>query len=174
MIIVTGMPRSGTSLVMRLLFYLDIHLAGRPFPRFRDDVHNPDGYFEDLELLSGDYTRLNQTKKFAVKTMLRPLVEKNIPLNPTDHKVILCTRPINNLLDAQMESYPPSSTRKRSRIQNIRWYNRFESYIGDVPTMTIHLPDLRNDKINILTQLKAFVGSDRGIAKAASIIWDPE
>lgn len=170
MIIVTGMPRSGTSLVMRLLFYLDIHLAGRPFPRFRDDVHNPDGYFEDLELYNGNYSNVKQNKKIAVKTRLRSLIENQTELNPTDHKVILCTRPINKLLNSQEESYGPSINRVRNRVQNILWYEKFESFIGDIPTITIHRPDLRTDPSNTLTQLKNFVESDRDISRALSII----
>ena len=170
MIIVTGMPRSGTSLMMRLMFYLDIPTCGRPFPKNRDKTANLNGYWEDMDILNGQFGEIDETGNFAVKVMLYKLIDK-VTLNPTDHKVILCKRNMVDMVESQMRTgHKPSSTAERCTRHNTEQYGRFTSYIGDVPFLEVNLDNLKANKTVGVNAIKTFISGDRDITKATSII----
>jgi hypothetical protein len=92
MLIVTGTPRSGTSMWMQILVAAGFEAIGEPFPgdwRGLLSSANPDGYWES-QLLGGVYYRTNphpvtgaflfpeQTKFHAVKIMVPGLVRSDL------------------------------------------------------------------------------------------------
>lgn len=98
LIIVTGLPRSGTSLVMSLL-----HAGGHPIltDSLRPpDPDNPHGYFEysPVKSLMSDATWLPAHHGQAIKIIspLLPYIPTSLPL-----KVILIERPLAEVLASQ-------------------------------------------------------------------------
>ncbi|MFN8611453.1 MAG: sulfotransferase family protein [Vulcanimicrobiota bacterium] len=99
LIIVTGLPRSGTSLLMSML-------AAGGLPVLSDsrrpaDEHNPRGYFEDsrvLALNSGAVDWLRQHPGHAVKILYRQLelVEADVPA-----RILLLERDLHEVVASQ-------------------------------------------------------------------------
>lgn len=97
-VIVTGLPRSGTSLLMSMLQAggIPVHTDARRGP----DRHNPKGYFEHsavLELAS-DSSWLDQTGGRAVKILTRQMefVPPQVPA-----RVLLLERNLQEVADSQ-------------------------------------------------------------------------
>lgn len=97
-VVVSGLPRSGTSLMMQVL-------AAQGFPIFRDatrqpDTHNPRGYFEhqSVKQLAVNPDFLMDAKGKAIK-IVAPLVQR---LPPHFHyKVIFMHRPTTEVILSQ-------------------------------------------------------------------------
>ena len=98
LIILTGLPRSGTSLLMQML-----HAGGIPICRDDQrgaDEDNPLGYFEDIRVKSLliDNTWLNQARGKALKIVI-PLVRAVPPGLPA--RVILIVRHVGEVIASQ-------------------------------------------------------------------------
>jgi hypothetical protein len=170
MIIVSGMPRSGTSLMMRLLFFLDIPVTGKLFPKFRDKQHNPDGYYEDGNHLSGFLDDVDHSENFGVKVNLRQLIE-NVTPDPTNHKIIFCYRNVNDMTTSQLKTdYAPDHSFDRCKIQNQKWYGKIDDWVGSTPHLKVNLDDLKANKSAGVAAIKSFLSADRDTTKAESII----
>ena len=98
LVVVTGLPRSGTSLVMSLLYaggYPIVSDSLRP-----PDPDNPHGYFEytPVKSLMSDHSWLPAHCGKAIKIIspLLPYLPANLPL-----KVILIERPLAEVLASQ-------------------------------------------------------------------------
>ncbi len=99
-IVVSGLPRSGTSLMMQILEAAEI-------PVFTDQVRlpnesNPKGYFEHeaIKKLAKDNAIVHQAEGHAVK-----IIAQLLTFVPEDHtyKVIFMERDINEVLKSQMK-----------------------------------------------------------------------
>lgn len=99
-IIVSGLPRSGTSLTMQML-----HAGGVPAATDemrKSDVDNPKGYFEleqvkDLDK-SGDKTWLRQYKGHVVKVI--SFLLRDLPDN-LNYKIVFVERDLEEILASQ-------------------------------------------------------------------------
>jgi hypothetical protein len=121
MIIVTGMPRSGTSLVMQTLHLIGYSVYGTKFPPELDPALNPNGFWECSDGMSDSIQNLNGD--IAVKVLLRKLIERKV-FGGAD-RIILCTRKFDTLAQKQVETGFGSSTKERCRAQIDNWYGRF-------------------------------------------------
>ena len=97
-IIVTGLPRSGTSLMMQVLSALDIEVFcdnQRP-----PDKSNPKGYFEHqiVKNIENDSSWMEQVKGKAIK-IISPLLIY-LPLNFT-YKIIFMNRNYDEIIKSQ-------------------------------------------------------------------------
>lgn len=97
-VVVSGLPRSGTSLAMQML-------ASAGLPVYTDqkrqpDFHNPRGYFEHAQVLTlpVDQSWVPQVKGHAVK-----VIHALIPFLPSNeqYKVIFMTRNIEEVVASQ-------------------------------------------------------------------------
>lgn len=112
MIIVSGLPRSGTSLMMRILEHCGFTIVtdGEREP----DTHNPHGYYEyeKVKTLSKDNTWLNELQDEVVKITSHQL--KHLP-DDLNYKIIYMTRNIDEIIMSQMkmnDTYPPEGLRE--------------------------------------------------------------
>ena len=171
MIIVTGMPRTGTSVLMRVLFYLDQTVCGKKFPIGRDKTHNPNGYFEDFDLYRADFGGINFDEESAIKVNLRKLVEKDISLSETNDRVILCTRNPADVVTSQINTgYANSSNPVRVLAYNQKWYQKFNDWIGDVPLLIVNMEQLKANKSAGVGAIRNFISSSRSDNIAEGII----
>jgi hypothetical protein len=117
--IVSGMPRSGTSLMMRM------HEAGGITSltdgRRSADEHNPHGYFEDERVMrlarDSDWLDDVQRRGEAVKIIYRLL--PNLPPHLT-YRVVFMERNIEEVYDSQQDMlasrHDPAADQDRERI----------------------------------------------------------
>ncbi len=98
--VVSGMPRSGTSLMMRML-----DAGGIPVltdGRRPADRHNPHGYFEDerVRRLAADSAWIEEARGKAVKIIYRLLVHLPARL---DYRVVFMERDFGEVFDSQQD-----------------------------------------------------------------------
>jgi len=97
-IVVTGLPRSGTSLMMQILQSLEIELFTDNH-RSADDS-NPKGYYEHelVKTLEDDNSWLTHAKGTAIK-IVSPLI-KYLPVN-LNYRIILMNRDLDEIIQSQ-------------------------------------------------------------------------
>jgi Sulfotransferase domain len=115
--IVSGMPRSGTSLAMQMLC-----AGGMPLltdDRRPADAHNPRGYFEyePVKRLAVDSSWLNAARGRAVKIIYRLLLHLPGELN---YKIVFLERDLAEVFESQQEMLrsknDPAALQNRDRV----------------------------------------------------------
>jgi hypothetical protein len=131
--IVSGMPRSGTSLMMRMLEAGGIPaLTGGSRP---PDPHNPHGYFEDARTrkLAQDASWLEEARGKAVKIIYRLL--PHLPPHLA-YRILFMDRDLDEVFDSQQDmlrsaEHPAANQNRESMIRALaadlknvgRWLN---------------------------------------------------
>jgi tetratricopeptide (TPR) repeat protein/predicted AlkP superfamily pyrophosphatase or phosphodiesterase len=118
LIVVTGLPRSGTSLVMQMLAAGGVSILQDELRAADED--NPRGYleFEPVKNLLKDSKWLTEVRGKAIK-IVAPLLTAIPPGLPC--RVILCERDLDEVLDSQQRmlerrNQAPSDTPERRRV----------------------------------------------------------
>ena len=97
-VIVTGLPRSGTSLMMQILHSagIDVFIDNIRQP----DVSNPNGYFEHqlVKTIEQDSSWVNNVRGKAIK-IVSPLI-KYLPEN-INYKIIFMERDLSEIIQSQ-------------------------------------------------------------------------
>ena len=170
MIVVAGMPRSGTSLIMQTLHLLGMPLFGIRFPIRRDKANNPEGYWEHIDTMSGKLEELAGDPEICVKVHLRKLVE--VADWSLIDKVILCTRDVETQATKQQETKTGRSSHARSKKQINTWHGKFGDVqtTNGVPTLTVDLADIRAQPAQHVNAIKAFVHAPLSTARAIANI----
>ena len=139
-IVVTGLPRSGTSLMMQILQSLQIKL-------FTDnhrsaDESNPKGYFEHqwVKTIEKDNSWLTDVKGKAIK-IVSPLI-KYLPVD-LNYKIIFMNRDLDEIIQSQ----------ERMLTEN----NKKDDATNSEELKQIFLKDLKQSKDWIHTQLHSEV-----------------
>ena len=156
--IVTGIPRSGTSLMMQVLKRagLDIH---SDYNRKEDD-NNPQGYFE-LEAVKGivkNNSFLREARNKVVK-IVAPL-PTFIDLSEK-YQVVFMIRDLNEVLQSQEKMVQKNQIEEREKFKNIYLMHIektkafFES--NSIPFITIDYNNLMNQPTVELTKLIEFL-----------------
>jgi hypothetical protein len=160
MIVVTGIPRSGTSAIMQTLKLLGIPVAGEKFPAREVPELNPKGFYEldNTTMFDGIYH--DNYKGMAVKLLGFGLAYTDRDLI---NKVILTER---NPLDCQMsilkgfEYHMP----KARLLDAVQAYDIFEELtnnfleINSVPVLRVHYWDLTKNPEKEVGRIAEFVG----------------
>ena len=117
--IVSGMPRSGTSLVMQML-----RAGGMPLlidDRRPADLHNPRGYFEyePVKRLATDSAWVKAARGQAVKIIYRLL--RHLP-SDNDYRVVFLERDLVEVFESQQDMLrsknDPAALQDRERISS--------------------------------------------------------
>jgi hypothetical protein len=161
-IIVSGLPRSGTSLVMQML-----NAAGVPIltdDHRPADEHNPKGYFELNATTKTGYKWLDGAEGKAVK-VVAPLLCKLPPVK--DYRVIFVERPISEVVLSQevmrgverkeaIKRFPLklASILEEQKEQSLRW---IESQ-AHVQFITLDFHQILSRDSTIPAQLGALIG----------------
>lgn len=176
--IVTGLPRSGTSLMMNILrnngYLVDDRII-------RPKEFNPDGYFETEETSSGIRERINGVGK-AYKVILYAFLRKSVIFD--DYKVILCIRNPYAIAVSQEKSENGLGSIERNLENVSRWYSRFledfsgreylvvdydEVFLGETVErmsnflgfdVNIQLEDKSNRELDVYKRLKGSLNGD--------------
>ena len=138
LIVVTGLPRSGTSMLMQMLAAGGMQVLSDGLRQADED--NPRGYFEfePVKNLQKDSGWLCQGRGKAVK-IVAPLLAQLPPDLPC--RVILCERNLDEILDSQermlARSNQPAATNGRRRMlkaEYLRMLGRVKAMLADRPS----------------------------------------
>ena len=112
--VVSGMPRSGTSLMMQMLAAggMAVVTDGKR----EADRHNPRGYFEDerVKRLAQDASWIGEARGKAVKIIYRLL--RHLP-GSLEYRVVFMERDLNEVFDSQQAMLGSSADSRESTVR---------------------------------------------------------
>jgi hypothetical protein len=165
-IVVTGLPRSGTSMLMQMLTAGGL-TAVTDENRTADD-DNPRGYFEyeRVKELERDTSWLPEARGQAVKIITALL--QHLPADH-DYKVILVHRELSEVLASQRTMLErrghPSPQSGDARMADLFTTHlaKIERFVENHPTMTLCRVEHRNgleNPLSLAASLNAFIGGN--------------
>lgn len=164
MIIVTGMPRTGTSLVMQTLDRLGMNVHGIQFPSNRTRAHNPKGFWEDVDTLRGQRLQELVSHRSAVKVNIRKLIEYSI-LNPATDKIIVCRRNALAAVTSVKNTINPNVIIARGIARHVRWYGELDDALtvdgkfNGVASLDVPIVAFRNNPALWVGNIKTFAAT---------------
>ena len=164
-IVVTGLPRSGTSMMMRMLKEGGIPILTDN--KRQSDERNPYGYFE-LEKVKYDLSWLNEAEEKAVK-----LVTMLLRKLPSDRKfyVIFMERNINEVVKSQKEmleksgkemKYPEEELEK-IYLSHLKEIKQWISEKDNLKVLYVSYNEVIENPKKIALKIKEFLGKDMNI-----------
>jgi predicted AlkP superfamily phosphohydrolase/phosphomutase/tetratricopeptide (TPR) repeat protein len=175
-VIVSGLPRSGTSLMMQIL-----QAGGIPLMtdgQRAADEDNPEGYWEweEIKKLPKDPRLLEKAKGKAVK-----VISALLPALPGKHryKILYMVRPVAQVVDSQWAMLARQGRQPRSEKQHLIETQEHHSRqilevlkkSDRVGLLEVNYPDLVADPAATIAQVAAFLGeSFRNGPEVAAIV----
>ncbi|MFM8789538.1 MAG: sulfotransferase, partial [Chthoniobacterales bacterium] len=162
-IIVSGLPRSGTSLMMQIL-----QAGGIPLMtdgQRTADEDNPEGYWEweDIKKLPKDPRLLEKAKGKAVK-----VISALLPALPGKHryKIIYMVRPVSQVVDSQWAMLARQGKQPRSEKQHLietqehhsRQIREVLKKSDRVELLEVNYPELVADPAASIAKVAEFLG----------------
>ncbi len=178
-LVVSGLPRSGTSLMMQML------KAGGIEPmtdgkRAADD-DNPEGYWEweEVKQLPKNPRLIEQTKGKAVKVISALLT--TLP-RPHRYKIIYMVRPTTQVVDSQLVMLDRQGQKARSEKQHLiqvqeahsRHMRRELAKSDRVELLEVSYPDLVADPGPVIEQLKTLLGERFQVSESVAACVKPK
>jgi predicted AlkP superfamily phosphohydrolase/phosphomutase/tetratricopeptide (TPR) repeat protein len=174
-IVVSGWPRSGTSMMMRMLAAGGVELFADSTRA--SDQFNPDGYFEHPKVLKigENHDWLPEVRGKAVKIVL-PLL-RYLPASE-NYRVVIMRRPLTAVVVSQetMKGEKREEVMKNFPFQTAlnlqKEEERMERWLRSQAHMAVHYIDLEtcvHEPVKVITELAAFLGKDLDLSKAAEI-----
>ncbi len=173
-IVVTGLPRSGTSLMMQVLNKAELPILQDGVRE--SDVSNPQGYFEleDVKNIVADNSFLDNAGGKAVK-IVAPLP---IYMKPElKYKMVFMRRDIEEILQSQEKMLSKDQTSEREKYRTIyefhlkKTYRFFDEH--KIPFIDINYNELMAKPVTTLQQVVDFLGLDAS-ADSLSEVVNPE
>lgn len=162
-LVVSGLPRSGTSLMMQMLKAAGIEPMTDGKRTADDD--NPEGYWEweEIKQLPKNPRLIEQTKGKVVK-----VISALLPSLPRPHryKIIYMVRPTTQVVDSQLVMLDRQGQKARSEKQHLidvqeghsRQIRQILAKSDRVDLLEVSYPDLVADPGPVIEQLKVFLG----------------
>jgi predicted AlkP superfamily phosphohydrolase/phosphomutase/tetratricopeptide (TPR) repeat protein len=178
LIVVTGLPRSGTSLLMQMLAAGGICVLSDELRAADED--NPRGYLElePVKSLLRDSKWLFEARGRVVK-IIAPLLVALPPGLPC--RVILCERDLDEVLDSQERmlgrgNQPPAATPERRQLlkgEYRRTLGRAKAMLARRPVtqlLVIQHSDAISDPLATTGRINKFLGGGLDVAKMAAAV----
>jgi len=169
--IVTGLPRSGTSLMMQLLNKSSLEILSDGIRQ--KDISNPEGYYE-LEAVKG-IVRDNSFLKDATGKVVKIVAPLPVYLDKSlDYRIVFMRREIEEVLRSQEKMLNKDQTSEREKFRTIyemhlkKTYHFFES--NSIPYIDIQYKQLLNESEQELKRLIDFLELSTPIEKLLSVI----
>lgn len=178
-IVVSGLPRSGTSMAMRMLQAGGLKTVEDG--QRTADVDNPKGYFEDERVMNlardSDKSWLKNARGKAIKVISYLL--KELPAS-NNYKVILMDRHIAEVLASQAkmlerrgEGNPVDDEKMAENYESLVWrVNYFLKRAPHVDTLRLHYTKVVEDPEAAARQIAAFLGGSMDVERMAEAV-DP-
>lgn len=169
--IVTGLPRSGTSLMMQLLNKSSLDILSDGIRQ--KDISNPEGYYE-LEAVKG-IVRDNSFLKDAAGKVVKIVAPLPIYLDKSlDYRIVFMRRDIEEVLKSQEKMLNKDQTSEREKFRTIyemhlkKTYHFFDSH--SIPYIDIQYKQLLNNSEQELAKLIEFLNLSTPIQDLLSVI----
>ena len=169
--IVTGLPRSGTSLMMQLLNKSSLEILSDGIRQ--KDISNPEGYYE-LEAVKG-IVRDNSFLKDATGKVVKIVAPLPVYLDKSlDYRIVFMRREIEEVLRSQEKMLNKDQTSEREKFKTIyemhlkKTYHFFES--NSIPYIDIQYKQLLNESEQELKRLIDFLELSTPIEELLSVI----
>ena len=169
--IVTGLPRSGTSLMMQLLNKSSLDILSDGIRQ--KDISNPEGYFE-LEAVKG-IVRDNSFLMDAAGKVVKIVAPLPIYLDKSlDYRIVFMRRDIEEVLKSQEKMLNKDQTSEREKFRTIyemhlkKTYHFFDSH--SIPYIDIQYKQLLNNSEQELAKLIEFLNLSTPIEDLLSVI----
>lgn len=175
--VVSGLPRSGTSLVMQMLA-----AGGQPIlcdDRRQADEDNPLGYleFEPVKSLERDASWLAEAEGKAVKIISFLLTK--LPVN-RDYRVVFVRRDLDEVLRSQAKMLarrgqpagPPDPVMRRHFEQHLQTVDLWLSQQSRISVLNCAYAELVQNAPGIVRQIAAFLDRPLNLEHMASVV-DP-
>jgi hypothetical protein len=178
-LVVSGLPRSGTSLMMQMLKAggIDPMTDGK---RTADD-DNPEGYWEweEVKQLPKNPRLIERTEGKAVK-----VISALLPTLPRPHryKIIYMVRPTTQVVDSQLVMLDRQGQKARSEKQHLievqeahsRQIRQVLAKSDRVELLEVSYPDLVADPGPVIEQLKTFLGERFQVSESVAVCVKPK
>jgi hypothetical protein len=173
--IVSGLPRSGTSMMMRIL-------EAGGIPPLTDglrtaDEDNPRGYYEleEVKTITINTSWLARARGRAVK-LVAPLL-LHLPIGP-DYKVVVMRRPLDEVLASQRKMLerrqqppgPPDAEMRRALLTHLLDVEEFLRARPDMPTLFVNYNRVIADPLAEVTRVAQFLGTTLSLAAMAGVV----
>ncbi|MGQ4809553.1 hypothetical protein NKDENANG_02971 [Candidatus Entotheonellaceae bacterium PAL068K] len=144
-IIVSGLPRSGTSMMMRMLEAGGIEIVTDHIRKADED--NPQGYYEleKVKEIKQDFTFLNETYGKVFKMISILLYE--LPLDKS-YKIIFMKRNMTEILNSQKIMLQRNAKDRSENNDDVSMGNMFEKHINDMTAWLAQQPNTEVIYIN--------------------------
>jgi hypothetical protein len=169
--IVTGLPRSGTSLMMQLLNKSSLEILSDGIRQ--KDISNPEGYYE-LEAVKG-IVRDNSFLKDATGKVVKIVAPLPVYLDKSlDYRIVFMRREIEEVLRSQEKMLNKDQASEREKFRTIyemhlkKTYHFFES--NSIPYIDIQYKQLLNESEQELKRLIDFLELSTPIEELLSVI----
>jgi hypothetical protein len=169
--IVTGLPRSGTSVMMQLLNKSSLEILSDGIRQ--KDISNPEGYYE-LEAVKG-IVRDNSFLKDATGKVVKIVAPLPVYLDKSlDYRIVFMRREIEEVLRSQEKMLNKDQTSEREKFRTIyemhlkKTYHFFES--NSIPYIDIQYKQLLNESEQELKRLIDFLELSTPIEELLSVI----
>jgi len=175
--LVSGLPRSGTSMMMRML-------AAGGMPVVTDNIReanedNPNGYFEleKIKELEKDDSWLKDEKGKAIKAIAALL-----PQLPKDlfYYVIFMQRNMAEILASQQKMLERRGTAEKSDVPDEIMAAKYETYLKatckwieqqeNFHVIYVHYNEILRDPLGLAGKIDAFLGNGLDVEKMARVV----
>lgn len=137
-VVVSGLPRSGTSMMMKMLAEGGLEIVSDTIRTADDD--NPNGYFEFepvKQLVEGNFRWLADTNGKVVK-----IISSLLEYLPRDHqyKIIFMERDLQEVLASQQKML--KNRQEQSQVEDTKMYAQFEKHLSDIKYWLARQPNM--------------------------------
>lgn len=173
-IVVTGLPRSGTSLMMQVLNQAQVPILQDGVRE--SDISNPQGYYEleDVKNIVADNSFLDHAGGKAVK-IVAPLPIYAKP--ELKYKMVFMRRDIQEILQSQEKMLLKDQTSEREKFRTIYEFHLKKTYRflkeNNIPFVDINYNDLMANPLKSMQQVIEFLGLSSSPEQLAGVV-NPE
>ncbi len=177
MIIVSGLPRSGTSMMMQMIEASGIEVFSDGIRTA--DENNKKGYYEHerIKYLPTDITILKQVGDRVVK-IVAPLLF-HLPKNYR-YKIIFMEREMGEILLSQHKMLKRNKVKKKQDVFSFKLWKKFEEVIDrikstykderNISLLFVQHRDVIEDPLSVAREVSTFLDRDLDITKMASVV----
>ena len=176
-IIVSGLPRSGTSMMMKILAAGGIEILT---DRLREaDENNPEGYYEFepvKKLRDGDFSWVEDAVGKAVKVIATLVNQLPVDYN---YKIIFMKRNMSEILASQKKMLGrmgksgdevSDETMKKIFESHVNTVGKWLSKQSNIETLYVHYNEMIVEPTDPINQINDFLGGHLDTSSMASVI----
>jgi hypothetical protein len=170
-IVVTGLPRSGTSLMMQIFAKSNVQVMSDG--QREKDINNPEGYYEleAVKAIVKDNSFLKEAKGKVVKIVAPLPIFSDKSLK---YKVVFMRRDMDEILRSQEKMLSKDQTSEREKFRTIYEFHLNKTYKffkeNNIPWLDMNYKDLVSDPEKEIRRLIDYCGLESGLEELAAVV----